>query len=91
MHQLLDIALIRHLIEKYNFEPEDFFSRLNSEEYREKAYYEFQLVKQLQVNGYPSVLVQVSESKFFLIARGYTDQTTMIQRIEAVMADLNKN
>ncbi len=88
---LCDNEAYRHLIEKYNFEPEDFFSRLNSEEYREKAYYEFQLVKQLQVNGYPSVLVQVSESKFFLIARGYTDQTTMIQRIEAVMADLNKN
>ncbi|KIC91014.1 DsbA family protein [Flavihumibacter sp. ZG627] len=88
---LCDNEAYRHLIEKYNFEAEDFFSRLNSEEYREKAYYEFQLVKQLQVNGYPSVLVQVSESKFFLIARGYTDQTTMIQRIEAVMADLNKN
>ncbi|MBU7577427.1 MAG: DsbA family protein, partial [Flavihumibacter sp.] len=70
---------------------DDFYQKLGSEEYKEKAYYEFQLCKQLQVTGYPCVLMQVSESKFFMLARGYTDEASFIQRIEAVLADLNKN
>lgn len=88
---LCDDEAYRHLLEKYNFDPDDFYARLHSDDYREKAYYEFQLVKQLQVSGYPSVLIQVSDSKFFLIGRGYTDQASLVQRIEAVLADLNKN
>jgi putative protein-disulfide isomerase len=55
------------------------------------SYYEFSLCKQLQVNGYPSVLMQVSDSKFFLLSRGFTDQDSLVQRIEAVLADLHKN
>lgn len=88
---LCDNESYRHLLEKYNFEEKDFFDRLASEDYKEKAYYEFALCKQLQVNGYPSVLVQVTETKFFLLSRGYSDLNSMVQRIEAVLADLNKN
>jgi putative protein-disulfide isomerase len=88
---LCDNASYSHLLEKYNFDEKDFFDRLASEEYKEKAYYEFALCKQLQVNGYPSVLIQVSETKFFLLSRGYSDLNAMVQRIEAVLADLNKN
>jgi putative protein-disulfide isomerase len=88
---LCDNAAYLHLLEKYNFDEKDFFSRLESEEYKERAYYEFALCKQLKVNGYPSVLVQVSETKFFLLTHGYSDLNAMVQRIEAVLADLNKN
>jgi putative protein-disulfide isomerase len=88
---LCDNEAYRHLLEKYNIDPDDFYQKLGSEEYKEKAYYEFQLCKQLQVTGYPCVLMQVSESKFFMLARGYTDEASFIQRIEAVLADLNKN
>lgn len=88
---LCDNEAYRHLLEKYNIDADDFYQKLGSEEYKEKAYYEFQLCKQLQVTGYPCVLMQVSESKFFMLARGYTDEASFIQRIEAVLADLNKN
>ncbi|MCU0384720.1 MAG: DsbA family protein [Flavihumibacter sp.] len=88
---LCDNEAYRHLLEKYNLDEDDFYQKLGSEEYKEKAYYEFQLCKQLQVTGYPCVLMQVSESKFFMLARGYTDEASFIQRIEAVLADLNKN
>jgi putative protein-disulfide isomerase len=88
---LCDNEAYRHLLEKYNMDEDDFYQKLGSEEYKEKAYYEFQLCKQLQVTGYPCVLMQVSESKFFMLARGYTDEASFIQRIEAVLADLNKN
>jgi putative protein-disulfide isomerase len=61
---------------------------LKSEEYREKAYYEFALVKQLQVTGFPAVLMQVTDSKFYLLASGFTDYETLKSRIERVLADI---
>lgn len=62
---LTDDEAYRHLLPKYNIPEEDFYTKLKSEEYREKAYYDMALVKQLQVSGFPSVLMQVSDSKFF--------------------------
>jgi putative protein-disulfide isomerase len=88
---LCDNEAYRHLLEKYSIDPVEFYEKLSTEEYKEKAYYEFQLCKQLQVTGYPCVLMQVSETKFFMVARGYTEEAGFIQRIEAVLADLNKN
>jgi putative protein-disulfide isomerase len=34
-------------------------------------------VKQLQVKGFPCLLLQVSDSKFYLLAQGYTDYETL--------------
>lgn len=85
---LTDKEAYRHLVHKYNIPEEEFFAKLKSEEYREKAYYEFALVKQLQVTGFPSVLMQVSESKFFLLGRGYTDYETMKGRIDKVLGEV---
>lgn len=82
---LTDDEAYRHLLNKYNIPEDDFYSKLKSEEYREKAYYEFALVKQLQVTGFPSVLIQVSDSKFFLLASGYTDHETLKRRVEKVL------
>jgi putative protein-disulfide isomerase len=86
---LTDKEAYRHLLYKYNIPEEDFFTKLKSEEYREKAYYEFALVKQLQVSGFPCVLMQVSDSKFFLLSRGYTDYDTMKERIEKVLQEMS--
>lgn len=88
---LCDNEAYRHLLEKYAIPAVPFYEKLASEEYKEKARYEFALCRQLQVTGYPTVLLQVSESKFFLLARGFTDESTLVQRIEAALADLNRN
>lgn len=45
------------------------------------------LCKQLQVTGFPAVLMQVSDGKFYLIARGYTSYEDLTQRIANVLAD----
>jgi len=37
------------------------------------ARYEFALAKQLQVTGYPQLLVQTDDTQFYLVAKGYTD------------------
>lgn len=84
---LTDDEAYRHLLEKYSIQPETFYTKLNSEEYKEQAHYEFQLCKQLQVNGYPCVLLQISETKFTLLARGFTDYETLSGRLKAALAE----
>ena len=81
---LTDDEAYRHLLEKYQIEPDDFYSKLNTSEYIEKARYEFALCQQLQVTGFPQVLVQVAEQKFYLLAKGYTDIETLRTRVESV-------
>jgi len=88
---LTDNEAYRHLLEKYQMDADDFYSKLKEEEYKEKAYYEFQLCKQLQVTGFPQVLMQITETKFHLLARGYTDDETLVKRIELVLAEIANN
>ena len=83
---LTDDAAYEHLLEKYSINKELFYSRLGSDEYKDRAAYEFSLVKQLQVNGFPCVLLQVGESKFQLLAKGYTDYDTLESRLKAALS-----
>jgi len=78
-----------HLLEKYSIQPESFYQKLQSEEYKEAAFYEFAICKQLQVTGFPAVLMQVSDTKFHLLAKGYTSYEEMEERIEAVLKEIN--
>ena len=87
---LTDDEAYRHLLEKYSIPDTEFYQHLHSDAYKEKAYYEFALVKQLQVTGFPTVLLQVSESKFFLLSRGFTPYETLKERIDAVLAETTK-
>lgn len=85
---LTDNAAYHHLLEKYAIDAETFYDKLNSEAYKEKANYEFALVKQLQVSGYPCVLLQESETKFHLLARGYTSFEDLKARLERALETL---
>ena len=85
-----DDEAYRHLLDKYNIQPEAFYSKLNTEEYKEMAYYEFALMKQLQVNGYPTAFVQTGELKFEMISRGYTAYEDVKERIEKVLKTAEK-
>ena len=78
-----------HLLEKYSIQPEAFFSKLQSEEYKERAYYEFALCKQLEVTGFPAVLLQINESKFYLLTKGYTSYEEMKERIDNVLKEID--
>ncbi len=84
---LTDDEAYRHLLEKYSIQPEVFYTKLKRDEYKEQAYYEFQLCKQLQVTGYPCVLLQNSETKFTLLARGFTDYATLAARLTAALQE----
>jgi putative protein-disulfide isomerase len=55
------------------------------------ARYEFSLMAQLQVTGYPCVFVQTGELKFQMVARGYTDHETLKARIDLVLEENKKD
>ncbi len=86
---LTDNEAYRHLLDNYNIDPEIFYDRLKSDKYKEKAYYEFSLVKQLNVTGYPAVFLQIADTKFYLVAQGFTDYKTLHERIEKVLKETN--
>jgi putative protein-disulfide isomerase len=86
---LTDDEAYRHLLEKYSIQPEAFYTKLRSDEYKEKAHYEFALCRQLQVTGYPCVLIQTGETKFHLLARGYTSYDALKTRLDAVLATIS--
>ena len=85
---LTDNEAYRHLLPKYQIEADEFYAKLKSEKYIDKAYYDFALVKQLQVNSYPTVLMQVTDSKFYLLSTGYTRYETLKERIDKVLAEI---
>lgn len=86
---LTDDESYRHLLEKYSIQPALFYEKLKREDYKEQAYYEFSLVKQLQVNGFPSSLVQTSETKFHLLARGFTTYDDLKPRLDNLLSTLS--
>jgi putative protein-disulfide isomerase len=87
---LTDNEAYRHLLEKYSINDEAFYTKLKHEDYINMAHYEFSLVKQLQVEGYPSVLIQTGPSKFHLVARGYTSTLDLKERINAVLKEFQE-
>ena len=82
-----DDEAYRHLLEKYSIDPDSFYLKLKSGEYRDQAYYEFSLCRQLQVTGFPSVFIQTADLRFVMVARGYTDYETLKLRIENVLQE----
>lgn len=86
---LTDKEAYRHLIEKYQLNEEDFYSKLESADFKEKAYYDFALIQQLKVNGFPTVFLQLEETKLYMIARGYSDLDSVENRINKILAENN--
>ena len=85
---LNDDEAYRHLLEKYGIHPEAFYTKLHSDEFKEQAYYEFDLCKQLKVTGFPCLFLQKDESKFYMLAKGFTDHETLNERIQNVLKEI---
>jgi putative protein-disulfide isomerase len=86
---LTDREAYRHLLIKYEIEADKFYANLKSEEYKEKANYDFTLIKQLNVNGFPTAFLQVDETKLYMITRGYSDLASIEKRITDILAENN--
>ena len=85
---LTDNEAYRHLLEKYGINEEAFYEKLASEEYKEYAHYEFSLVKQLKVEGYPTVFIQTKESSFHMVSRGFTEEEVLAEKINKVLSSI---
>jgi putative protein-disulfide isomerase len=85
---LCDDEAYRHLLEKYKIPAEEFYTRLHSKEYLQKANDEFALVKKLQINSFPAVLLQVTSSKFYLVARGYSDYESLKASLDSILTEI---
>jgi putative protein-disulfide isomerase len=87
---LTDNESYRHLLEKYQIPEEVFYEKLKDPAYKEKARYEFALVKQLKVSGFPTVFIQSSETKFYLVTRGFTEYDLLKKSIDDVLYSITK-
>ena len=85
---LTDNESYRHLVHIYSLPEDEFFEKLKSDEYKEKAHYEFALVKQLRVTGFPTVFIQVAEDKFYVVARGFTEYDIIHSSIQSVLQSI---
>ncbi|WP_205507973.1 DsbA family protein [Longitalea arenae] len=85
---LCDNEAYRHLLQKYAIPADEFYSLLKDPAYKEKAYHEFSVCRQLQVTGYPAVLLQVNESKYMMLASGYTTYDVLRERILTALQGL---
>ncbi len=85
---LTDDEAYPHLLEKYKLGSTEFYEKLHSEKYKEEAYYEFSLMKQLQVSGYPAVFVQTGDLKFYQVAKGFTPYGELEERINKVVEEV---
>ena len=84
---LTDNEAYRLLLDKYNIPAEEFYEKLDDEEYEDRAKYEFSSCKQLNVTGFPAVFIQLSETKFHQVAQGFIDYDTLNLRIENVLKE----
>ena len=82
---LTDDEAYRHLLDKYSIGPDKFYAGLKSTEFKEAALYEFAIVKQLQVTGYPTVFIQIKDGAFHKVAEGYTSYNIVKERITMLL------
>ena len=85
---LTDDEAYRLLLHQYQIPENDFYDKLHSKEYEQKAQYEFALVKQLKVTGFPTALIQAEGLKFHMVARGYTDYETVSRNIDNALKEI---
>lgn len=80
--------LYRYLAVNHGIDPDEFENKMQEDTFKQAAYYDFALAKQLQVTGFPAVLVQSGDMKFYLIAKGYTDFETLELRLNNVLKEV---
>lgn len=81
----------KSIIKKYKIPEDEFINKLNDEEFRQLAYYDVALSRQLQVTGYPAAFIKTPDMEFFMIAKGYADLETMELRIQNVIKEAGLN
>jgi putative protein-disulfide isomerase len=85
---LTDKEAYRHLLPQYGIDENLFYQRLSEPTFKEQAYEEFEMCKQLRVTGFPQLLCRISETKYQLVASGYTDEQTIHNRLQQILLSI---
>jgi len=85
---LCDDESYRHLLEKYELSADEFYKHMKSEQFHDLALYDFSLVQQLKVTGFPTMFMQVSDTKLYQLSRGYLDYESVKNTIENIRLEL---
>ena len=83
---LTDDEAYRHLLQQYQIDEASFYQKLHDPAYKSKAYEEFELVKRLQVQGYPAVFLQMPSGTFYLLANGYSGKDEIVANIKEILS-----
>lgn len=86
-----EFETFRYIAVNHGIDPDEFEAKMKTEGAKEAAYYDFALAKQLRVESFPAVLMQTSETGFYLIAKGYTDFETLEFRINNVLNEVKES
>ena len=81
---LTDLEAYRHLLERYEIDEVAFYDKFFDPIYEDVAKNDFALVRQLGIDSYPVLLLQISEDRFYMVAKGYTPYDTIIERINQI-------
>lgn len=88
---LTDPEAYRHLLVKYEIEMEAFYDKFFDPAYEALAQKDFALVRQLGVDSYPVLLLQISDDRFYMVAKGYTAYETIIERINQINNEIKSS
>ncbi|WP_442796247.1 DsbA family protein [Pelobium manganitolerans] len=77
------------IAEKFGIRGSEFIAKLHDEKFKQDAYYDFALSKQLQVTGYPAAFIKTGDLNFYMVAKGYADYDTMVLRVENVLKQVS--
>lgn len=83
-----DEEMYRYLAVNFGIDPDEFIHRMHEEEFKQSAFYDFALAKQLQVSGYPAAFIQSADNHFYMIAKGFTPLQDLEARIEKVWGEI---
>lgn len=83
-----DDDIYRYLAVNFGLDPDEFIHKMHEEEFKQAAYYDFALAKQLQVSAYPAAFIQSSDINFHMVAKGYTRLDDLEARIQKVLHEL---
>ncbi len=81
-HQPIESQTYIDLATAHGLDTKQFAQMMEDSRYRQKAEADFKLTAQLQVNGFPTVLL-VDDNKAAVVTRGFTDYSTLESQFNA--------
>lgn len=82
-HSLNELETYLPIADKYGVDREEFTEKFTQPDYQKQTFAEFQMVHELGIRGYPSVVV-ISGEQGYLIGRGYQPYAQINETLERI-------